>query len=56
MESHNKEVYFHKYCATCKYENMVDKNRLPVEACETCLSMSYNVDSHKPIKYKEALK
>lgn len=48
-----KEVYFHEYCHSCEYFDKVDDNGLLVVKCEECLSTPSNIDSHKPINYKE---
>ena len=44
-----KEVYFHKYCKTCKNEKTPDSE----EPCNECMSEPTNWNSHKPVKYKE---
>lgn len=44
-----KEVYFHKYCKTCKYEK-IPEYEMP---CNECLEYSSNLYSHKPINWKE---
>lgn len=44
-----KEVYYHKYCETCKHEKVKDKD----EPCATCLDEPVNLHSHKPTKYEE---
>lgn len=44
-----KEVYFNKYCKTCKYY----ENRENEDPCYDCLDQGWNEDSHKPINYKE---
>jgi predicted adenine nucleotide alpha hydrolase (AANH) superfamily ATPase len=56
MESKEKEVYYDQYCGTCVYADQVDKDGLPVEKCEECLSTPTNIDSHRPINYKEKRK
>lgn len=47
-----KEVYFDKYCNTCKSKN-VKEFKYP---CNECLSNPINLYSHKPINYKEETK
>ena len=44
-----KEVYFDKYCKTCKHEK-VDETERP---CNECLGESTNLNSHKPVNYEE---
>ena len=43
-----KEVYFHKYCKTCKYS----KNKDTDEPCDDCLSETVNLYSHKPVYWE----
>ena len=47
MEYEYKEVYFHEYCKTCKYEDVDDIE----DPCNECLSEPANLHSHKPVKY-----
>ena len=49
MEDVYKEVYFNKYCKDCKHINVNDDE----DPCNECLAEPYNIDSHKPINYKE---
>lgn len=44
-----REVDFYKYCRTCKYEEN-DENEKP---CYECLKHPANINSRKPINYKE---
>lgn len=44
-----KEVYFHEYCKSCKYEK-VENTETP---CDECLSEPTNLNSHKPVKYEK---
>lgn len=44
-----KEVYFHKYCKTCKHEKVKQED----EPCNTCLEDPVNLYSHKPVKYEK---
>lgn len=44
-----KEVYFHEYCKTCKYE---DKNEAD-DPCNDCLATPAHQYSHKPINWEE---
>lgn len=45
----NKEVYFEKYCRTCKW---ISKPEIE-DPCNECLSNPSNEDSHKPVNYEE---
>lgn len=49
MENIYKEVYFDKYCNTCKYEKSPETDY----PCDECLNNSENLYSHKPVKWKE---
>lgn len=49
MEYLYKEVYFDKYCKTCKYEDVDDVK----DPCDDCLGEPANVQSHKPVYYEE---
>jgi methionyl-tRNA synthetase len=53
MENREKEVFFDKYCGMCIYRDMVDEKGYQCEQCEECLASPYNIDSHKPINYRE---
>lgn len=44
-----KEVYFHEYCKTCKYEKTKDTD----EPCYECLGESLNWNTHRPVKYEK---
>ena len=44
-----KEVNFRLYCPKCKYYN----DKAEDEPCNSCLAQGYNIDSHKPVEYKE---
>lgn len=44
-----KEVYYDKYCDTCKHK-FKDENDDP---CDECLSEGARQYSHKPVKYEE---
>ena len=52
MEEHYREVQFGTYCKTCKYQ---DKKEWE-EPCAECLDNPLNLDSIKPIKWKEQSK
>lgn len=56
MVSNEKEVDFNKYCITCVYAVKVDDDGLLIETCEDCLATPMNIDSHKPVNYKEDVK
>ncbi len=49
MANAKKEVFFEIYCPKCKNEN-TDESKDP---CNDCLGYPYNIDSHKPIHFKE---
>lgn len=44
-----KEVYFDKYCKNCEYK----ENKETEGPCDECMTGSINLNSHKPVKYKE---
>lgn len=46
-----KEVYFDKYCESCK--NSEDSEFDVNSSCFECLEQFTNQDSHKPVNYKE---
>ena len=48
-ESREKIVEFDKYCPTCKSKDVPNGE----EPCEECLCNPTNIDSHKPINYKD---
>lgn len=48
MEYIYKEVYFDKYCQTCKYEKLPETD----EKCDYCLDHPANVHSHKPVNWE----
>lgn len=49
MEDNYKEVFFGWYCDTCENK----KKKEDESPCCECLSEPGNVDSHKPVYYKE---
>lgn len=49
MDNDYREVDFHKYCKTCKYEKKIEWK----EPCNQCLEHFANIDSQKPIKWEE---
>lgn len=44
-----KEVYFNKYCESCKYLNVEEVD----EPCNACLTISHRENSHKPEFFEE---
>lgn len=52
MDEHTKEVYFNVYCETCAFSEVFDW----MDPCDECLSNPSNIDSHKPVEYKEKTK
>lgn len=52
MENEYKEVYFDQYCKTCEYCNQMEE----FEPCSECLKEPVNLNSHKPVKWKELKK
>lgn len=49
MEDIYKEVYFDKYCGSCKHEDLPEKD----DPCHECLNNPENLYSHKPVNWKE---
>ena len=49
MQGDLKEVDFEKYCKICKFEKLTERE----EPCDSCLATGVNVDSHKPVCWKE---
>lgn len=49
MEDSYKEVYFHKYCNTCKHKKLAEDE----DPCYECLHEPANSYSHKPVKWEE---
>ena len=49
MENSYKEVYFDQYCKTCEYA----KQKEDESPCDDCLNEPVNIDSHKPMYWKE---
>jgi hypothetical protein len=49
MEDIYKEVYFSKYCETCEYKDLDEK----FDPCNDCLAEPMNVESEKPVCWKE---
>lgn len=51
MEYPYKEVYFDKYCPKCENRTKTESD----DPCWDCLNEPSNVESHKPIFFKEDL-
>ena len=49
MESQYKIVHFHEYCRKCKYYEKKESE----DPCNECLNNPGNMDSHKPVNFKE---
>lgn len=45
----SKEVRFDIWCQSCQYESTDEST----EPCTDCLNYPYNIDSTKPVKWKE---
>lgn len=45
-----KEVRFDKWCSKCEHKEMPETD----DPCNDCLAQGYNVDSTKPLYFKEA--
>lgn len=52
MDDNYKEVYFDKYCKTCENRDLTELD----DPCFDCLDEPTNLNSHKPVKYKEKTK
>lgn len=49
MEHLYKEVWFDLYCHNCKHKDVNDHE----DPCNECLCNTYNIQSHKPVNWKE---
>lgn len=49
MDDIYKEVYFGEYCQTCKYNKLKESE----EPCDSCLSNTINLYSHKPVYWED---
>lgn len=49
--NNTKEVYFAQYCPNCKHYE--DDESDPNSPCWDCMNEGFNIDSHKPVKFKE---
>ena len=52
MQTETKLVDFDKYCMNCKYWTTESTE----DPCNECLTNPANIDSHKPINFKEKVK
>ena len=52
MEDTYKEVYFDKYCKTCKYSDKKEDE----DPCYDCLAEPVRLYSHKPVNWKGEIK
>lgn len=53
MLGQEKIVKYDLYCKKCQHYAEKGKDGLENEKCEDCLATPGNVDSHKPVNYKE---
>lgn len=61
MENLTKEVFYHRYCPTCEFNekfststNSDGTKTLDIcDECHECLNNPSNTYSHKPLYYKE---
>lgn len=49
MEDQYKEVYFDQYCKKCAHKDEDEASN----ACDECLANPANINSHKPVNFKE---
>lgn len=49
MDEKYKEVFFYKYCKTCKHE----KTKETKDPCNECLDKYNKLYSNKPVKWEE---
>jgi len=49
-----REVRFDEWCSKCEYSDITEDNMNPKDPCWDCLHEPMNIDSHKPINFKEA--
>lgn len=52
-QHHTKEVYYDKWCPKCEYRKLEEKDFKPEDPCWDCLTQGFNIDSHKPVCFKE---
>jgi hypothetical protein len=49
MDDNMKEVYFDKYCKTCKHKKVAESE----DPCYECLEEPARQETHKPAHYEE---
>lgn len=49
MEDHNKIVDFNTYCPQCRHRQLSEEN----SPCDECLAKPVNLNTHKPVYFKE---
>ena len=49
MIGDKKEVLFGEFCPGCEFAEKLENE----EPCNECLEQAWNIDSHKPINWKE---
>lgn len=49
MDGMYKEVFFDQYCKTCEHRDLAESE----DPCYDCLEEPTNLESHKPVNYKE---
>lgn len=49
MEDNKREVYFSLYCNQCKHKETEETK----DPCNECLSIPFNINSHKPLYFEE---
>lgn len=49
MHTTNKEVRFDLFCPTCEYRDREER----MDPCNECLETGMNIESSKPVMYKE---
>ena len=52
MQTETKIVSFEQFCKLCKYIDIAETE----DPCNECLTTPANIDSHKPINFKEKVK
>lgn len=52
MDTQTKFVWFSEYCVKCEYKDSSEFE----DPCNECLTEPVNLNSHKPINFKEAKK
>lgn len=49
MANNKKEVDFNTWCPKCIFYDQDEES----DECNDCLTWGYNIDSHKPVCFKE---